>query len=155
MSRLKKGGAIAALAFTVVSGAEGVRQTAYPDPATRGPPWTICYGETEGVRQGDHKSLEECKALLIKDLDRYADKVEACITQPMSIEVEVAFLDLAYNIGTGSFCRSSVARLYNAGDRAGACDAMLKFNRAAGVVFPGLTKRRVKERRLCLEGLKS
>jgi lysozyme len=29
---------------------------------------------------------------------------------------------------------------------------MLKFNRAAGVVFPGLTRRRTQERALCLKG---
>jgi lysozyme len=153
MSRLKKGSAIAVLAVSVVSGAEGYRQNAYPDPATRGVPWTICYGHTESVRPGDHKSFEECKALLLADLDKYGDKVEACITREMPIKVEVAFLSLAYNIGTGGFCKSSVAKLYNAGDGKGACDAMLRFNRAAGVVFPGLTNRRTKERRMCLEGL--
>jgi lysozyme len=153
MSRLKKGGAVAVLAVSLVGGFEGIRLNAYPDPATRGHPWTICYGSTEGVKPGDKKSLDECKALLVKELDAYADKVEACIKRPMSDETEVAFLSLAYNIGTGGFCKSSVARLYNAGDGKGACDAMLRFNRAAGVVFPGLTKRRVKERQLCLSGL--
>lgn len=153
MSRLKKGGAVAALAVTLVGGFEGLRLVAYPDPATRGPPWTICYGHTDGVMPGDRKSLEECKALFIKELDKFADKVERCVIRPMSDKTEVAFLSLAYNIGSAGFCKSSVARLYNAGDGQGACDAMLRFNRAAGVVFPGLTKRRVKERRLCMEGL--
>jgi lysozyme len=153
MSRLKKGGAVAALAVALVGGFEGLRLNAYPDPATRGYPWTICYGSTEGVRPGDKKSLDECKALLVKELDVYADKVEDCIKRPMSDETEVAFLSLAYNIGTGGFCKSSVARLYNAGDGRGACDAMLRFNRANGIVFPGLTKRRTKERQLCLSGL--
>lgn len=153
MSRLAKGGAVAALAVTLVGGFEGLRLVAYPDPATRGHPWTICYGSTEGVMPGDRKSLEECKALFIKELDRFANGVERCITRPMSDKTEVAFLSLAYNIGWGGFCKSSVARFYNAGDGQAACDAMLRFNRAAGVVFPGLTKRRVKERRLCMEGL--
>ena len=42
MSAVKKGGAYAAIVVTLVSGAEGLRQTAYPDPATRGKPWTVC-----------------------------------------------------------------------------------------------------------------
>ena len=32
------------------------------------------------------------------------------------------------------------------------CDALMKWNKAAGITFPGLTKRRAKERELCLKG---
>lgn len=46
MNRLKKGTAIAAMAATLVGGFEGLRTVAYPDPATKGPPWTVCYGHT-------------------------------------------------------------------------------------------------------------
>lgn len=153
MSRLKKSAGAAAIAVSLIGGFEGLRLNAYPDPASKGHPWTICYGHTEGVKRGDRKTLDECKALLLEDVDAYADKVEACIKQPMSIETEWAFTSLSYNIGTGAFCKSSVARLYNAGNGVAACDAMLKFNRAVGVVFPGLTKRRVVERQWCLKGL--
>ncbi|AJC78375.1 phage-related lysozyme-like domain-containing protein [Rhizobium etli bv. phaseoli str. IE4803] len=33
------------------------------------------------------------------------------------------------------------------------CEALLKWNRAAGITFPGLTRRRQKERAFCLEGV--
>lgn len=151
-SRLKKGGAVAAATVAVVGAFEGLRLVAYPDPATRGPPWTVCYGETKGVRPGDRHTIEECKEMLVKSLETYALGVEACVKRPMPDTTYVAFVSLAYNIGTGGFCRSSVVRLYNAGDHKGACDAMLRFNRAAGVVFPGLTRRREAERKLCLQG---
>ena len=144
--------AILAICVPLVGGFEGLRQTAYPDPATKGPPWTVCYGETKGVHRGDHHTVVECKAMLSASLEGYADKVEACVVRPMPDAVEAAFVSLAYNIGTGGFCKSSVARLYNAGDARGACDAILKFDRAAGIVFPGLTRRRQAERALCLKG---
>jgi lysozyme len=70
----------------------------------------------------------------------------------MPQKVYLAFLSLDYNIGEGNFEKSHVVRLYNEGDALGACDAMLSWNKAAGVVFPGLTKRREKERLMCIEG---
>jgi len=33
------------------------------------------------------------------------------------------------------------------------CDALMRWNKAAGITFPGLTKRRAKERELCLKGI--
>lgn len=154
MSRVRKGSVIALLACSVVGGFEGYRQQAYPDPATHGPPWTACYGETKGVKYGDRFTLQQCDAKLLVRLDEFGDDIERCVPAARTAprKMYVAWLSLAYNIGAGGFCKSSVARLANAGDLLGACDAISKFNRAAGVVFPGLTKRRERERVLCLEG---
>lgn len=153
MSRLRKGGLAAVLSVSLISSAEGLRLNAYPDPATGREPWTVCYGETAGVKRGDRHTIAECKAMLAASLEGYATKLEACITRPMPDTTYAAFLSLSYNIGSSGFCRSSVARLWNAGQGRAACDAMMKFNRAAGVVFPGLTRRRAEERALCLKDL--
>lgn len=154
MSRLRKAGTASVMAVALVGSAEGLRQTAYPDPGTHGKPWTICYGHAKGdVSPGDHKSLDECRALLLTDLDGFGEAVDRCIHVPMKDETFVAYVSLAYNIGAGSFCKSSVARLANAGQGRESCDAMLRFNRAAGVVFPGLTARRQRERAFCLHGM--
>lgn len=156
MNRIQKGGAVAVLACSVVGGAEGLRQVAYPDPATRGPPWTICYGHTGNVKPWMHMSLQQCKDLLLVDLGKDADVLERCIP---SLKYEavtpttryVAVASLAYNIGPYGVCKSSVARDLNAGRIGQACADFLKFNRAAGIVFPGLTRRRQQEQHLCLE----
>lgn len=152
MSRLKKGGAVAVVAVGLIGSFEGLRLNAYPDPATRGHPWTVCYGETSGVKRGDKHSLAECKAMLVQSLEKYAVAVEKCIVRPLPDGRFVAYVSLAYNIGTGGFCKSSVARLYNEGRTQASCDYMLKYNRAAGMEFPGLTRRRTAERELCLRG---
>ena len=153
MSRLKKGTAIAAMCATLVGGFEGLRQVAYPDPATKGPPWTVCYGHAEGVKPGDRYTVSECKALLVRDLQKYASGIEGCVTASMPDTRYVALVSFAYNVGVSAACKSSVVRLINAGQSKAGCDALLKWNRAAGIVFPGLTNRRQKERALCLEGL--
>lgn len=160
MSRVRKSAAVAALAVATLGGFEGLRQVAYPDPATKGYPWTVCYGETRTeagapVRPGMRFSLDQCKAMLVARADQFADAVERCVpsAKEMPAPRYVAHLSLAYNIGTGAYCKSSVARLQNAGQTRAACDAFLKWNRAAGIVMPGLTRRRQQERAMCLEGL--
>jgi lysozyme len=150
MSRLKKGGAVAAVMIALTGGAEGLRQTAYPDPATHGKPWTVCYGETQDVHKGDYHSIAECKAMLIQSLEKYADGIERCVTVPLPDGRFVALTDFAYNVGVGAACNSSVVRYINQGQVQMGCDALMKWNKAAGIVFPGLTKRRAKERELCL-----
>ena len=155
MNRLQKGGAVAALAVSVVGGFEGLRQVAYPDPATRGPPWTICYGHTGNVQPYQRDSITQCKWLLLNDLGREADGIERCLNKAVLADMPdtryVAVLSLAHNIGVHGVCSSSVVRDLNVDDVQQACDDFLKFNRAVGIVFPGLTLRRQQERHLCLE----
>lgn len=153
MSRLKKGAAVTGIAVTLIGGFEGLRTVAYPDPATKGPPWTVCYGETDGVKPGDRYTVQQCKDMLQESLQKYAKGVERCVIAPLPDKRYVALVSFAYNVGVGPACNSSVVTNINAGRTREGCDALLKWNRAAGIVFPGLTKRRERERQFCLEGL--
>lgn len=152
MSRLKKGGTAAALCVLVVGGFEGLRLNAYKDVV--GVP-TACFGETRGIRMGMKFTRAECDAMLLAGLDEFADGVEKCtISARFMPEARyVAHVSLAYNIGVGAYCKSSVSRLENAGQTKASCDSMLKWNKAKGITFPGLTRRREAERKMCLEGL--
>lgn len=152
-NRLQKGSAAAAMAVALVGSFEGLRQNAYPDPATQGKPWTICYGSTNGVKPGDHKTVEQCKALLSLELQKYAKGIEGCVTVPLPDARFVALTSFAYNVGIKAACGSSAVKLINAGKTAEGCEALLKWDKAAGIRFPGLTRRRQKERAFCLEGI--
>lgn len=152
-NRLKKGSAAAAMAVALVGSLEGLRQHAYPDPATGGQPWTICYGSTNGVKPGDYRTVAQCKALLSLELQTYAKGIDGCVKVPLPDPRFVALTSFAYNVGIKAACGSSAIRLINQGKTAEGCEALLKWNRAAGIVFPGLTRRRQKERQFCLEGL--
>lgn len=153
MSRLKKSMALAAMAVALVGGFEGLRTIAYPDIV--GVP-TVCFGETRGVKLGDRYTVDECKTMLGDALAEFETGMRRCLKAPDSIPAKpyVAFLSLSYNIGTGAFCGSTVARRANAGDIRGACEAVTAWNKAGGRVVKGLTNRRAEERALCLEGLK-
>jgi lysozyme len=153
MSRVRKSAAAGAMAVTLIGGFEGLRQNAYADPGTHARPWTICWGHTADVKPGDRMTTEQCKALLVADADAFGDELEKCIHVPMPDSRFVALLSFSYNVGVRTACKSSVVRLINEGRTREGCDNLLHWNRAAGVVFPGLTKRRERERAFCLEGL--
>lgn len=139
-----------AVCATMVTGFEGVSLVAYPDKLARGLP-TVCAGETEGVKLGDHYTKQECSDMLAAKLPRYWKEIAKCIRVPVSDNEKIAYTDFAYNVGSAGFCRSTTARKLNAGDHAGACNALMAWNRtkSKGVVA-GLTRRREAERKICL-----
>lgn len=155
-SRLKAVGvgftALGMLAIAYVGGKEGLRTVAYRDVV--GVP-TVCFGETRGVKMGQSYSVDQCKTMLGDGLAEFESGMRACLTAPDKVpdKVYVAGLSLAYNIGLGAFCHSTVARLMNAGNWRLACDSFLVWNKAGGRIIQGLVNRRADERKLCLEGV--
>lgn len=128
---------------------EGLRTTAYQDIVGV---WTVCYGETRGVRPGDTYTVAECNEMLSREVVAFHQSLTRCIpslpTQPVG--VQVAVVSWGYNVGTGAACRSTLARHLNAGDVVAACNQLPRWNRAGGQVVRGLTNRRISERELCL-----
>jgi len=116
---------------------------------------TVCYGETaaDGVDLNREYTKQECADMLRASLVKYDNGLKSCLTRDITDGMHVAFLSATYNIGVAGFCGSSMARLSNAGDFKGACDALLKWNKAGGEEIKGLTNRRNAERRVCLKGI--
>ena len=145
-----------AIATALAIPAEGLRQTYYYDPPGI---LTVCYGHTGGVDKTKRYTLDECKALLNKDMLHAIEAVERC--QPgLPIPVLAAFSDAAYNLGSNIACstaKSTAARMLKSGDIKGACNQLPRWNKThiLGVAVPlaGLTKRRAAEKTLCLEGV--
>jgi lysozyme len=135
---------------TLVAGFEGLATHAYHDTLAHGLP-TVCYGETEGVHMGDTYSPEQCKQMLADKLPRYWSEIAKCIRVPISENEQAAYTSFAYNVGSAGFCRSTSARLLNAGHHKEACEALMAWNRASGHEVRGLTRRRAAERDLCLQ----
>jgi lysozyme len=150
------GAAVAAIAVAVsfIAPWEGRELRAYRDIV--GVP-TICYGETRGVQMGDTATPEECKTMLAKGVAEFELAIRPCLPATLPDKTRAAFVSLAYNIGSGGFCASSVSRLARSGDLAAACERILVFNKAGRPLreVRGLTNRRVAERKLCLEGLRT
>lgn len=156
-SRLRRGiaGGLTALgmsAIAFVGGWEGLKLRSYKDVVGV---WTACYGETKNIGPGMVFTKPECDEMFARRLVEFETRMRACLKAPDAIpdKAYLAFLSLSYNIGSGAFCKSTLAKRANAGDLRAACMEILKWNRAGGIVWKGLTNRRRAENKLCLEGL--
>lgn len=121
---------------------------------------TACDGITKGVKMGQVYTEAQCAMLLERELVVHAQGVMKCspgLRGDGRDNQRAAAVSLAYNIGVGGYCRSTVVRRFNAGNYRGGCDAFMAWNKARvnGVLRPvqGLTNRRARERALCLKGL--
>jgi lysozyme len=146
------GGALAAgLAFTImfISQWEGVRYVAYRDISGV---WTICYGHTEGVKEGDTATPEECRAQIKAETLVYWEEVDRLVTPEMTSWQHSAFTDFAYNLGIGAFEGSTILKKFNAGNVLGACDELLRWVYAGKPkrVIGWQVKRRAAEHQLCI-----
>lgn len=122
---------------------EGCRLEAYRCPAGV---WTIGYGHTKGVREGQKVSREEAERMLREDLVYYENMVGMLVALPLVADQVSALVSLAYNIGVEALRKSTVLKLINAGAKeAEVRKAWAMWNKAGGKVLPGLAKRREAE----------
>lgn len=147
--------AVIAAAAIFVGPWEGERTEAYLDRIASPAVWTVCYGETKGVRPGDSYTPQQCLDMLAASLEGYHAQLAKCVpalaAQPQG--VQVALTSWTYNVGGGAACGSTLVRLANAGDWRGACNQLPRWDKAGGKVIRGLSNRRADEQRLCLQSL--
>lgn len=125
---------------------EGKVNPAYQDS---GGVWTICYGETKGVKKGDYKTDEECEKSLLDDLERHNKAMKKYVTVPLTENQEIAFTDFVYNVGEGNWKSSSALRYLNQKDYDTACAQMLRWVYVKGKYVKGLDNRRKDEYKIC------
>lgn len=129
---------------------EGFRSSAYLCPANV---WTLGYGSTKGVKQGDTITMYDAKERLKRELVEYEQAVLATLKAPNENEFSACVV-MAYNIGIAGFRSSSVVKAHNRGDKEAAARAFNLWNKATvgGVkkTLPGLTRRRMAEAALYL-----
>ncbi|KMN20312.1 lysozyme [Pseudomonas weihenstephanensis] len=131
---------------------------AYPDPATGGAPWTIGWGHTgQEVVRGLIWTQAQADAQLVTDLASRELSVSKAVTAQITQGQFDALVSFLYNVGPGkqgskdgllvlkSGNPSSLLRLTNAGDVAGAAAQFKFWNKAAGVPMRGLSRRRSAE----------
>lgn len=98
----------------------------------------------------DHKDLVSLtpaqeQALLARAVAPFAQTVRDAVTVPLSQNQFDALVSFAYNIGSPAFRGSTALARLNAGDTAGAAEAMGWWNKSDGAVVPGLVNRRADE----------
>ena len=145
--------AITAAILALIKDFEGLRTRAYADPATGGEPWTIGYGHTgaagpPAVARGMRITPAFAEAILVRDLETVAGHVAMRVKVPITDNQFGALVSFAFNCGIANFDRSTLLAKLNAADFDGAADEFARWNRAAGRVMAGLSRRRAAERAL-------
>lgn len=147
--------AMLAIATPFVSGWEGTETKPYFDRF--GNVWTVCTGETN-VPMREY-TVAECHAMFGQSFKKYALQVADLSPGIEDSPYEwAAHTSLAYNVGVGTYAKSSARRLYNEGRGVEACRSIRLYRKAGGKVLPGLVYRRegegsrIGEYELCLAG---
>lgn len=163
----------AASLLAFVSNWEGDSLPVYADKLAGGLP-TVCNGHTgPDVRLGDVWTKEQCDAILVKDVQGHGAGVLACIPVAINQHEYEAYASLAYNLGVGAVCGSSIPGKLARGENVQACNTIRQFNkvrdrtkpkvknkRTGKMEYPlipirGLTLRRNAEAERCLQPIDS
>lgn len=123
---------------------ESCRLAAYQDSVGV---WTIGYGHTSGVAQGQTISQAKADSLLQEDLKKFEKKVDKYSKYNWNQCEYDALVSFAFNIG-------SIDQLTANGTRSKQeiADKILAYNKAGGKELAGLTRRRKAERDLFISG---
>lgn len=107
--------------------------------------WTIYAGCTEGVSDGMVVTEEQGKAMLALEMAKHEAAVERLVKAPLTQGQFDALVSFSYNVGAGALEGSTLLKLLNAGDYAGARGQFSRWTKAAGVELAGLVRRRARE----------
>lgn len=121
---------------------------AYPDPATHGAPWTIGWGCTGADITPDtvwsqDKAQEELEKHLLYFTSKAIRMSPSLITS--GDRRLAAIISFNYNCGLGRYRISTLKKRVDTQDWDGACEEIVKWNKASGRVLVGLTRRRLAE----------
>jgi len=146
---------------------EGVKYKPY---MCSGNVWTVGCGHALYLRQlvmnlADRKqyklkpednriwTIEEVDGLLKYDLQRFELGVLRLLgtVQPKQSEFD-ALVSFSFNLGLGTFQRSTVRSAFLRGDKTRAGEVLLKYCRAGGRILKGLQRRRIAEHAMFMSG---
>ena len=134
---------ISKLAFEKIKEFEGCKLQAYQDAAGV---WTIGYGHTDGVRQGDKISQQYAEDMLkeaIEDVERQLMALhdsEVLNMAPQQLDAVVSFV---FNLGIKRWQYSTLRRCIMLGKPKEVIrKEWMQWVRAGGKQLPGLVKRR-------------
>lgn len=136
-------------AIKLIRDFEGCRLTAYQDGVGV---WTIGYGHTLGVKNGDTITPAEASDLLIGDLQIAEECIEKSVKVPLTDNEHGALVSFVFNLGCGNLKKSTLLRLLNQMRYGDAGEEFLRWDFSGGVLVPGLSRRRQAERAMFING---
>lgn len=125
---------------------ESLRTEAYRCPAGV---WTIGWGHTEGVREGQTVTAAEAEALLRADVGAISAQLDALARDSGVVLTDCrrrALVSFIFNVGFNAFSSSRLWRIIRADpDDPAIAGEFARWKYAAGKVMAGLVRRRAEE----------
>lgn len=122
---------------------EGLKLRAYKCTAGK---WTIGYGHTAGVKEGDIIDYQTADKFLMEDLEWSEDCVNSGVKVKITQSMYDSLVSLVFNIGSGAFKKSTLLKKLNDGNYIGASEEFGRWVHSGGRVVQGLVERRAKEK---------
>ena len=124
---------------------EGCKQVAYQDSVGV---WTIGYGHTKDVYEGQLAIKKTIERWLQEDLEEFESYVSKLVKVELNQNQFDALVAWTYNLGPTNLKESTMLRKLNYGDYESVPDEMRRWNKAGGEVLNGLVRRRDAEANL-------
>ena len=121
---------------------EGCKLKSYKCPAGV---WTIGYGHTEDIKEGDIVSPEEANKLLRADVFKFEEYVTDNVIVNLTQNQFDALVAWTFNLGVGNLRNSTMLKKLNNADYTSVPFEMKRWNKAAGKTLDGLVRRRQAE----------
>jgi lysozyme len=128
--------------FNLIREFEGCKLRSYQDSVGV---WTIGWGHTQDVQEGQTILQEQADALLEQDAQAACSGMNELVKVTLTQNQVDALTSWTYNLGIGNLKESTLLRLLNLGQYDQVPEQMQKWVYAGGEVLPGLVKRRAAE----------
>lgn len=126
-----------------------------------GDKWTNGFGSTtndagQALKPSESVTPPQALARKLRDVRKFEGELKGCVTAELTQGEYDSLVSLAYNVGAGPVCASTMVRLHNAGRHAEACAQFDRWTMYQGKDCKdpanrcgGLVKRRAAERAMC------
>tara|TARA_R110002074_G_scaffold365865_2_gene539667 strand:- start:876 stop:1427 length:552 start_codon:yes stop_codon:yes gene_type:complete len=121
---------------------EGCELEAYLCPAGV---WTIGYGHTKDVKEGDKINKDEADYLLQEEMIEYESYINDMVDVDLNQSQYDSLCAWVYNLGPSNLGSSTMLRVLNEGKYDEVPQQMKRWNKANGEVLDGLIRRREAE----------
>ena len=107
--------------------------------------WTIGYGSTKGVKEGDTLTQKEADNLLLHEMQEYESYIKELVKVPLKQNQFDALVAWTYNLGPTNLNNSTMLKKINEKDWEEVPNQIKRWNKAGGKVLEGLVRRREAE----------
>lgn len=119
--------------------------------------WTIGYGRIAGVKPGDTCTAEQAAEWFAEELPLYEKTVNNSVTAPLTQWQFDALVSFAYNVGRAALYSSTLLKHLNVLQYEAAAAQFVLWDKGTVdgklISLPGLTKRRIAERKIFRENI--